>query len=154
MLKKIREINCCLADATYNSPEDMINKLQLLKCKTKLKFYKNFSSYYDEMNIRRQSGNSQFEEDPFSKIVQRIGIIYREVLLLMKLLHTKPQVKSMNINRYDFYYTVIKNRDDKEIVNDQYEDNENDYINYEDFITLNHYIGFKNNNETLQDRKL
>ena len=25
----------------------------------------------------------------------------------------------MNINYYDLYYTVIKNRDDKEIVNDE-----------------------------------
>ena len=38
----------------------------------------------------------------------------------------------MNINYYDLYYNVIKNRDDKEIVKDHYEDNEKDYINYED----------------------
>ena len=30
----------------------MINKLQELKGKTKLKFYKNISNYYDNMNIR------------------------------------------------------------------------------------------------------
>ena len=28
----------------------------------------------------------------------------------MKYLQTKPQVKNMNINYYDLYYTVIKNR--------------------------------------------
>ena len=56
----------------------------------------------------------------------------------------------MNNNFYDLYYTVIKNRDDKEIVNDQYEDNENDYNKYEDFITPNHYIERKNNNEILK----
>ena len=33
--------------------------------------------------------------------------------MLMKFLQTKPQVKSMNINYYDLYYTVIKNRIDK-----------------------------------------
>ena len=39
----------------------------------------------------------------------------------MKFLQTKPSVKNMNINYYDLFYTVIKNRDDKEIVNDEYE---------------------------------
>ena len=62
----------------------MNNKLQLVKCKTKLKIYKNIRNYYDEMNIRRQSGNFQFEEDPYSKGVQGIDKIYHEVLLLRK----------------------------------------------------------------------
>ena len=39
----------------------MNKKLQSLKGKTKLKFHKNISIYYAEMNIRRQSGNFQFE---------------------------------------------------------------------------------------------
>ena len=39
----------------------------------------------------------------------------------------------MNIN-YDLYYTIIKNRYENEIVNDQYEN---------DFITPNQYIGKK-----------
>ena len=30
-----------MVNTTYNSTEDMINKLQLLKDKSKLKFYKN-----------------------------------------------------------------------------------------------------------------
>ena len=34
---------------TYNSTEDMINKLQQLKGKTKLNFYKKISNYYEEM---------------------------------------------------------------------------------------------------------
>ena len=50
------------------------------------------------MNFRRQSGNFQFEEDPLSKKVKSIGKIYHEVLLLMKCLQTKPQVKFMKIN--------------------------------------------------------
>ena len=37
----------------------------------------------------------------------------------MKFRQTKPQVKKMNINFYDLYYTVTKNRDDKEIVKDE-----------------------------------
>ena len=57
----------------------------------------------------------------------------------MKFSQTKPQVKNMNINYYDLYYTVIKTRDDKKVVND----NENDYINSNDFITPNHYIEIK-----------
>ena len=43
----------------------------------------------------------------------------------------------MNINYYDFYYTVKKNSDDKEIVNDENENNQ------KHFITPNHYIGRK-----------
>ena len=43
----------------------------------------------------------------------------------------------MNLNCYDLYNTVIKSR--KEIV----DDNENDYINFNDIITPNHYIGIK-----------
>ena len=66
----------------------MFNKLQSLKCKTKLKFYQNINNYYDKMNNRRQKGTFQFEEDPSSKGVQGIGKIYQEVLLLMKLLQT------------------------------------------------------------------
>ena len=86
----------------------MIEKVQLLKGETKLTFYKNISSYYDEMEIRRQSGCFQFEEDPFSKDVRSIGEIYHEVLLLMKFSQTKPQVKNKNIVYYDFFYTVFK----------------------------------------------
>ena len=44
----------------------------------------------------------------------------------MKFLKTKPQVRNMKTNYHDLYYTVIKNRDDKEIVNDENENNEND----------------------------
>ena len=58
----------------------------------------------------------------------------------MKFLQTKPQIKNMNIIHYDLYYTVIKNRDDK---NDIYENIENDVFNFNDFITPNLHIGFK-----------
>ena len=53
----------------------------------------------------------------------------------------------MNINYYDLCYTVIKNRDDKEIVNDAHE---NEYNNFNDFISPNQYIGRKNDNEMLR----
>ena len=101
-----------------NSTEDMIDKLQQLKGKTKSKFSKH-SSNYDEMSIK----NFRFEEDPFAKNAQGVSKSYHEVLLLMKFLQTKPQVKNMNIKYYDLYYTVIKNRDDKEIVKNE---NQND----------------------------
>ena len=133
-----------MVNTTYNTTEDMNNKLQSLKGKTKLKFYQNVSNCNDEMKIRRQNKIFQFEQDPFSKNAGRISKIYHEVLLLMKLLQTKPQVKSMFNNYYDLYYTVIKNRDDNEIVNDKYEDNENV------FKTPNHCIGRTTNNEILK----
>ena len=40
----------------------------------------------------------------------------------------------MIINYYDFYYTVIKKRDEKQIVDNQYEFG---YTNFSDFITPN-----------------
>ena len=58
----------------------MINKLQQLKRKTKLKIYKNISDYYIEMKTR----NFQTQEDPFSKNAKGINKIYHEVLLLLK----------------------------------------------------------------------
>ena len=128
---KIRDIYINMVNTTYNSSEDMINKLQSLKGKNKLKFYKNISDYYIEMENR----NFQTQEDPFAKKAQGISKIYHEVLLLMKFLQTKPQVKNMHINYYDLYYTVIKTRDEN--------DNENDYTNFNDFITPNHYVGIK-----------
>ena len=72
----------------------MINKLQDLKGKTKLKFYKIKSHYYIEMKNR----NLQTQQDRFSKNAQGISKNYLEVLLLIKFLQTKPQVKNMNIN--------------------------------------------------------
>ena len=49
----------------------------------------------------------------------------------------------MNINYYDLYYTMIKNRDEKEIIND--DEYEKDYIIFDDFIALNRYIGRQKN---------
>ena len=49
----------------------------------------------------------------------------------------------MNIIYYDLYHTIIKNRDDKEIVENKYENKEVDYINLNDFNTPNHNISIK-----------
>ena len=138
--KKIREIWMNMVNTTYNSTEDLINNLQELKGRTKLKFYKNISNYYVEMKNRNFQTQDQ---DPFSKNVQGISKIYHEILLLMKFLQTKPQVKNMNINYYDFYYTVIKTRDENKDIDNQYENIENEYISLNDVVIPNHYVGIK-----------
>ena len=125
-------------NTTYSSAEDMINKLQSLKGKTKLKFYRNISDYYTEMKNK----NFQTQEDPFAKNAQGISKVYHEVLLLMKFLQTKPKVKNMNTNYFDLYYTVIKTRNENRDVDNQYENNYNDYINFIDIVP-NKYIGVK-----------
>ena len=130
-----------MVNTTYNSTKDMIINLPPLKGKTKLNCFKNVSNYYDEMHIRRQSGKFQFEEDTFSKNVQSIGKKNHGVLLSMKFLQTKPQVKNMNNNYYDLYYTVIQNRNKKEFVDDQYD--KNGYINDEGSFLLNHNVSIK-----------
>ena len=138
---KIREIYISMANT--NTTEDMIDKLQQLKGKTKLKFYKNLSNYYTEMKNKNFQTQDQ---DPFSRNAQGISKIYHEVLLLMKFLQTKPEVKNMNIDYYNLYYTVIKVRDENRDIDNQYEDDDNDYINFNDFITPNHYKHSYNSN--------
>ena len=138
--KKIRDIWMNMVKTTYKSSEDMINKLQSLKCKTKLKFYKNINNYYIKMKNKNFQTNNQ---DPFSGNTQGIGKIYHDVLLLMEFfLQTKPQVKNMYINCYDLYYTVIKSRDENKDIDNQYENDYKDYIIFND-IAPNHYVGIK-----------
>ena len=84
--------------------------------------------------------NIRFDEDPFARNAQGISKICHEVLKLMKFLQTRSQVKNMNIKYYDLFYTAIKNRDDKELVDNQYE---NDYISLDDVIIPNLYVGIK-----------
>ena len=87
--------------------------------------------------------NFQTQQDPFAKNAQGISRKYHEVLLLMKLLKTKPQVKNMNMNYYDLYYTVNKTRDENKDIDNQYENDDNDHINFNDIVP-NHYIVIKN----------
>ena len=49
---------------------------------------------------------------------------------------------------------LLKNRDDKEIVNNKFEDKEDDYINFNDIKAPNHYIGRKNDNVMLRLKNL
>ena len=54
----------------------------------------------------------------------------------------------MNFIYFDLYYTVIKYRNDKEIVSeDEYE---NEYNNFDVFITRNLYIGRKHDDVLLR----
>ena len=94
--------------------------------------------------------NFQSQHDPFSRSAQGISKIDHEVLLLMKFLQTKPQIKNMNINYYDIYYTVIKTRDGNKDIDNQYENDENDYTDINGFINPNHYVGIENKNEILK----
>ena len=67
-----------------------------------------------------------------SKNAQGISKNYHEVSLLMKFLQTKPSVKNLNFNYDDLYYTVFKNRDEKDNVDDKHENDENDYSIFND----------------------
>ena len=55
----------------------------------------------------------QFEDDPFAKNARSTSKTYQILLLILNFLQTKPHVKSMNLNNYDLYNTVIKNLSDK-----------------------------------------
>ena len=127
-----------LVNTTYKSTEDMINKLQEIKGKTKSAFYKK-NNYYEEMKKK----NFQTQQDPFAKNSQGISKIYHEVLLSRKFLQTKPQNKNTNINYFDLYYTVIKIRDENQDIVNQSEDDNNDYIDNNDVNIPNHYVGKK-----------
>ena len=137
-IKKIGEI---YVNKAYFSLDNVIDKLQQSKGRIKLKFYKNISDYYKEMKNKKFHSNNI---DPFPKNAKGVGKIYHELLLLMEFLQTKPEVKNMNINYYDLYYTVIKTRNENKDIDIQYEDDYHDYIDINDFIiTPNHHIGIK-----------
>ena len=138
--KKIREIRMNLINTTKKT-EDMIKNLQSFKSKTKITFYKRVSNFYDNMNIG-------MDKDPFAKNAQGISKTYHEVLLSMKFLQIEPHVMNMNVNYYDSYSFVIKNKDEKEIVDNQYE---NDYTNFND-IFPNHFTRQKSDNEMLGEK--
>ena len=92
------------------------------------------------MKDRRRSNTFQFEVDPFADKAEGIRKNYHEVFLLKKFLQI-PHNQCLNINYYDLYFTVIKDRDEEEIVNVEYESNESDYNNDEDFYIPNHFDG-------------
>ena len=92
----------------------MINKLQQLKVKTKLRFYRSINIHYDEMIYRRQIGYFQFEDDPFIRIAQCIAKIMHKVCLLKKIFVTELQNKHMNFVYYNLYVLLLKVKMKKE----------------------------------------
>ena len=62
----MRDIWMNMVNTTYNSTEDMNNKLQQLKGRTKLKFYKNLNNYYIEMKNK----NFQTQQVPFQEMLK------------------------------------------------------------------------------------
>ena len=126
-----------------NSSEDnVIDKLQLIKGRSKLKFYKNISDYYKEMKNKNFQSN---KIDPFSKNAEGIGKIYHEILLLTEFLQTKPDIKNMNINYIDLYYTVIKTRNENKNIDNQYKDDYHDYIDINQFFRIPQSLGRRDN---------
>ena len=67
----------------------------------------------------------------------------------MQFLQIKPQIKNTNNNYFDLYYTVIRIRDENKDIDNQYEDDDNDYINFNDIVP-NRYLGIKKNNDKLR----
>ena len=59
----------------------------------------------------------------------------------------------MNINYYDIYYTVIKTRDENDNIHNEYENDDNEYINFSDIVP-NHYVGIKPREAKLKWRNL
>ena len=51
-----------MSQTKYKSYQEMIDKLQLLKGKTKLKYRQNYSNVYNEMQWKRSNNNFQFED--------------------------------------------------------------------------------------------
>ena len=52
--KRIREIWMNMINTNNNTTEDIVDKLQGLKGKSKFKFYKSLSNYFDEMNNKNR----------------------------------------------------------------------------------------------------
>ena len=100
----MREIWMNMVNTTYKSTEDMMNKLQEIKGKTNLKFYKNKSNHYKEMKRKK----FQTQEDTFTKNAEGFSKYYHEAFVLMKFLQIKPQVKNLIINYFDLNFTVSK----------------------------------------------
>ena len=101
-----------MVNTKHNTPENMVNKLQIFDGKTKLKLYQIASYHYDEMKYHRHNGGSQFDEIPSKTNAQGFGKIFKGVSLLIKCLQIKPQVegKKRNIFDFDLNYIVNKNR--------------------------------------------
>ena len=72
--------------------------------------------------------NFPTQQDPFARNAQDKSKIFHEILLSMKRLQTKPEIKNLNIKYHDLYYTVFKFRDQNKDIDNQYENDDNDCI--------------------------
>ena len=73
--RKMEDRYFSMMNIKYESTEDMTDKLRSLKGKTKLKFYKSSTDYYDQMNYIRRSGKFESEEDAFGKSAQGVAFL-------------------------------------------------------------------------------
>ena len=80
----------------FQTTEYVNSKLKHLKGRTKVRFQQNVINFFDEMESKWQSGSFQYEEDTLDENVQDKSKSFHEVLLLVILLQTGPQVNSMN----------------------------------------------------------
>ena len=84
MHKKIQQTYFSTVNTKINTKKDMVEKLGSVKGKTKLKFCRNMSDSYNQINYMRQIITLQFEEDSFITNARGIAKIMHEALLLMK----------------------------------------------------------------------
>ena len=62
--------------------------------------------YSDQLIFLRRSNTFQLDEDRFTEFAQDIAFIFLEVVLIKNFSKTKPQIKYMKINYFDFYYNI------------------------------------------------
>ena len=74
--KKIRKMYFSMMKTTFETLDDTINNLQILKVRTKVKFPPDINDYHDQLNY-------MFEEDLFGNTAQGIAMIMQEALLLL-----------------------------------------------------------------------
>ena len=90
--KQKKEKMFSMLNTMYRTMEDLVNKVQNLKCRKNLIINQDFSTYYDEMNGLGKR-LSPFEEDIFCKKAQVLAFTMLEVLIILKILQTKQQIK-------------------------------------------------------------
>ena len=69
---------------------------------------------------------------------------------IIKDLKNLEDIFDMKISFFDLYYTVIKVRGEYMDIDNQYENVDNGYISFNDFINPNLYIGIEKNIEILK----
>ena len=97
----------------------MDTTLQSFKGEINLKIHQNNTNCNDEMKYRKQIINFHFQEDHFGKNGAVKGKLFSEILLTMKFLHTKLQVKCMNIISYSLKNKANKSRNEIEEVEEE-----------------------------------